>query len=168
MSSFLLRRFAPALIASFLILVCIGVYQPAHAQSSLLPTTNDRVENLEGDSKHIKQPENCIELRNLLAVYPNPGELEGKYLAMKLQCGRMTLGDITFYAKHALQFFFDVLGTLAVIAVIRAGYVYMLSKDKSFGDGKKVLRQVAIGLAIALFSFTAVRFLFSFVLSFGG
>ena len=170
MSSFLLRRFVPALIASMVLLLVWGT-QPSALAQSLLPTENVPLSPTElgvGDSKHIKDPVNCIELRNLLTVYPDQKALEGKYLGMKIQCGRMTLGDISFYAKHILQFLFDILGTLAVVAIIRAGYLYMLSKDKNAADGKKVIRQVAIGVAIALFSFTAVRFLFSFVLSFGG
>lgn len=171
MSFFLLRRFVPALIASIVLLLLWGAQPSVSAQTSLLPTENVPLSGAElsvGDSKHIKDPQNCIELRNLLTVYPDQKALEGKYLAMKIQCGRMTLGDITFYAKHILQFLFDVLGTLAVVAIIRAGYLYMLSKDKNAADGKKVIRQVAVGLAVAIFSFTAVRFLFSFVLSFGG
>lgn len=171
MSLFLFRRFVPALIVSLLLILLIGSRPYAYAQNSLLPTDNVPLSPSElgvGDSKHIKDPKNCIELRNLLTVYPDQKALEGKYLGMKIQCGRMTLGDISFYAKHALQFLFDILGTLAVIAIIRAGYIFMLSKDKSSADGMKVVRQVAIGLAVAIFSFTAVRFLFSFILSFGG
>lgn len=96
------------------------------------------------------------------------GDLEGQYLGLKIRCGSMTLGDLLYYAKYLLQFLFDILGTLAVIAVMRAGYIYMFSKDKESADGQKALRQVILGILVAVFSFAVVRLVFTFLFTFGG
>ncbi len=117
----------------------------------------------------------CAELKRLYTKAkqgasdsPSLGQLDGQYLGLKLRCGSMQLGDILHYVKFFLEFVFNILGTLAVIAVMRAGYIFMFSKDKDSATGKKALQQVIIGVAVAVFSFTIVRLAFTFFLSFGG
>lgn len=97
----------------------------------------------------------CVSLR--VALENSPKEMEGKNLALKLRCGRLMLGDLPHYFKHAISFVLNTIGTLAVIAVIRAGYIFMLSKDKELTEGRKAIVQVIIGLVIAALSFTAAQ-----------
>lgn len=121
---------------------------PAYAQTnvSILPTDQD---SPTGTLK------NCEDLRLKLAQAPQ--EIEGKALALKLRCGRLILADLPYYFQHALSFILNMIGTLAVIAVIRAGYIFMISKDKDYAEGRKAVIQVVIGLLISALSFTAAQ-----------
>lgn len=127
-----------------------GLFVPASAfaQNSILPEKDIQAQGIPAITT-------CDELRNALEA--NPAAVEGKVLALKVRCGRMVLGDLPHYFKHALSFVLNIIGTLAVIAVIRAGYIFMLSKDKEYGDGRKAVLQVFIGLFIAALSFTAAQ-----------
>ena len=103
----------------------------------------------------------CPTLRK--AMEANPKDLEGKELALKIRCGRMVLGDLPHYFKHAISFVLNIIGTLAVIAVIRAGYIFMLSKDKEYKDGRQAIIQVVVGILVATLSFTAAQIVLQFL-----
>lgn len=132
----------------------LSAFAPASAQS-ILPT--------EDSSTQVDAINDCRTLRK--AIDERPGDIVGNELALKIRCGTMMLADIPHYFKHALSFVLNMIGTLAVIAVIRAGYIFMLSKDKEYAEGRKAIFQVVVGLLIASLSFTAaqivLRFLFA-------
>lgn len=128
--------------------LALGVFAPmpamAQADASILPSQDKDTAIAD-----------CATLRQILDT--DPKSIEGEYLALKIRCGRMLLGDLPAYFKHALSFVLNIIGTLAVIAIIRAGYIFMLSKDKDYGAGRKAVFQVLIGLLIAALSFTAAQ-----------
>jgi len=152
------RKFSAhiALVGVVLGLFLGSVMPLAQAQTSLLPTdtTDNRNESAPGFSG-ITKPETCDQLRDELRK--NPKALEGNELALKIRCGRIMLADLPYYFQYAISFVFNIIGTLAVIAVIRAGYIFMLSKDKEYADGRKAVLQVLIGLLVAALSFTAAQ-----------
>lgn len=131
--------------------------------SSLAPASAQSILPTEGSSTQVPKVENCRELRKI--IDERPADIVGNELALKIRCGTMMLADIPHYFKHALSFVLNMIGTLAVIAVIRAGYIFMLSKDKEYAEGRKAIFQVVVGLLIASLSFTAaqivLRFLFA-------
>ncbi len=142
--------FAKILVIGLLLFpVFLAQTEVVFAQTnSILPTTDS-----EGAIS-------CLDLREKLKDDP----LAGQYLAKKIVCGRMTLPDIPYYVKHALNFFFGIIGTLAVLAVMRAGVYYMIAKDKDSGVGKKALQASVIGLVVFLSSFALAR-IFSYLLT---
>lgn len=132
--------------------LALGAFAPmeVHAQSSILPGDSDSSSKV-GDTELTT----CGQLRDALDV--NPKAVEGKALALKIRCGRMSIGDLPHYFKHILSFVLNTIGTLAVIAVIRAGYIFMTSKDKEYADGRKAVIQVIVGMIVAGLAFTAAQ-----------
>jgi len=131
----------------------MSAFSPVYAQS-ILPGESAALDAGINDCRSLRQ-----------RIDDDPASIVGLELALKIRCGTMMLADIPHYFKHALSFVLNMIGTLAVIAVIRAGYIFMLSKDKEYAEGRKAIFQVVVGLLIASLAFTAaqivLRFLFA-------
>lgn len=104
-------------------------------------------------------PKNCIDLINKLQQDPHAGD----WLATKVKCGRMGLEDVIYYARYMLGFFFNILGTLGVLSIIRAGYLYIINQGKDNKKAQTAIKNAVIGIIVAFSSFTIARVVFSFL-----
>lgn len=117
---------------------------------SLIPT-----EDKNSDTT-VSIPANCVELTKRLSVKPYAGD----WLALKVKCGRMTLDDGIYYLRYMLGFVFNIIGTLGVLAIIRAGYLYIWAQKKE--DAYKAIQAALLGIVVAFASFTIARVIFTF------
>lgn len=99
---------------------------------------------------------NCRQLKDLKQMV-GPA-LHGKYLASKIRCGLMQMGDIPYYIKHALEFFIWLAGTVAVIMVMVGGYQYAIGGiTENKEQGKKTITAALIGLMVTLVAWVIIN-----------
>ena len=134
-------------LIAFLSITIFFAAPPAFAQDASFIPSKDTEANA---------PTDCINLQKRMRTEENTG----KWLAIKVKCGYMTLGDAMYYVRYMMGYIFNIIGTLGIIAVIRAGYKYIWDQKKE--EGYKAIQGVVIGLVVAFGSFTIARIIFSF------
>src|SRR5690606_35751883 len=74
------------------------------------------------------------------------------YIGLLINCGEANpiLYDSTAITKQILSFLYNILGTLMVIALVIAGFMYIFDKSKEANEGRKRLQMIFIGAILTM------------------
>ncbi len=92
-----------------------------------------------------------------------PKGLKGAETSMKTfsgQAGVTTQGDLTIIAGKVIRGFLGLLGTIFVILIIYAGYLWMTASgnEEQITKAKKMITNAVIGIIIVLLAYTITSF----------